>query len=554
MKRILRIFLFLLLLVALAIGGFFAYTEFVEPEDQRNVYSFVPSDFIFVVESDKPIDDWKELSKSKVWRYLKTQQDVAELTSSADYLDSLLNNNELIVKLVRLGDLVISAHMTQSDDYDMLFYVDMKGYSKLARVKKGLEAVFETTGYEVSSSDYIGQTIYDLRDAETGDVLSLCRFNNILIGSYSKELVKKAIRQTGEPSITENPNFFDVRENLGRSDIYSIFLNYNLLEKYASIYLDDAPEMLQGIEEILTFSSFDFQVKDDHTYLKGYTRQMDSVASFFNIFKDVGQGRLLAAEILPKNTAFFGSMGFDDFDDFFERFSAYYQDQSPEEYDDFVKNKERIEKYFDISLEEDFFSWMTDEVITAVAPLDSMNREYAYYGLMHFDNYKKAKEKMDLFAEQVRKKSPAKFLEIEHQGVPIRYLEIKGFFKIFLKKLFNSIEKPHYTFVGDYVAFSNDTTSLKYLIDQYLNQNTLEYSEEYTDFMDNFEPRSNMFIYANNEYLLNFMRESLDYESRVELNKNMEYVLAFPRMGLQMRPSKGMYQTYLYTEFEPREE
>lgn len=553
MKRILRILLFLIILIALAIGGFWAYTEFVEPEEQRDVYSFVPDDFVFVVESDKPIKDWQELSRSKVWRFLKTQQDVAELTGSADYLDSLLNNNELIVRLVKLGDLVISAHMTKSDDYDMLFYVDMKGYSRLARVQSGLESVFETTGYDVSKSDYIGQAIYALTDPENGEVLYLCRFNNVLIGSYTQDLVKKAIRQTGEPSITENPNFYDVRENLGRSDIYSIFLNYNLLEKYASLYLDDSPEMLQGIEEILSYSSFDFQVKDDHTYLKGYTKQVDSVASFFNIFKDVGQGRLLADEILPANTAFFGSMGFDDFDDFFERFSSYYEDQSPEDYEDFIKNKNRIEKYFDISLEEDFFSWMTDEVITALVPTDESGKKYSYYGLLHFDDYDLAKEKMDYFADQVRRKSPTKFLEIKHQGTPIRYLEIKGFFKIFLKKMFNSIEKPHYTFVGDYVAFSNDTTSLKYLIDQYLGQNTLEYTDYYTDFMDNFESRSNLFIYANNKNLLNFMRESLDYESRVELNKNMDYVLAFPQFGIQMRPAKGMYQTYLYTEFEPEE-
>jgi len=554
MLRILRILLFRLRRIAVVIWAFFAYTEFVEPEEQRDVYSFVPQDFIFVVESDQPVKDWQELSQSKVWRYLKTQQDVAELTSSADYLDSLLQNNELIVRLIKLGDLVISAHMTKQDDYDMLFYVDMRGYSKVARIQSVIEGLFESTGYQLSTDDYFGHTLYELKETGSKDVLTISRLSNVVIGSYTQDLVKKAIRQTEEPSIKDNPNFFNVRENLGDSDIYSLFLNYNLLEQYASLYTQDAPEMLQGIEEILSFSSLGFQVKDDHTYLKGYTKQVDSVASFFNVFKDVGQGRILADEILPANTAFFGSMGFDDFDDFFERFMAYYEEQSPEEYEDFIKNKERIEKFFKISLEEDFFSWMTDEVITALVPIDEGGKEYAYFGLLHFDDYDLAQEKMDKFAEQVRKKSPAKFVEIKHQGTPIRYLDVKGFFKIFLKNMFNSIEKPHYAFVGDYVAFSNDTTSLKYLIDQYIGQNTLEYTEAYTDFVDNFEPRSNLFMYANNQHLLNFLRENLDYESRVELNKNMDYVLAFPKVGLQMRPGNGMYKTYLYSQFEPKED
>jgi hypothetical protein len=554
MKRIFKILLFLLLLIALAVGGFYFYTQYVEPEEIRDVHSFVPSDFIFLVESDKPIDDWQELSRSKVWRYLKNQPDIADLTSSADYLDSLLEGNSLIVKFIRLGDLMISAHMTERDDYDMLFLVDMRGLSQLARAKAGLEAVFEGTGYDVSTTDYIGKTLYNLKDPQSGEVLTLCRFDNVLVGSYTQNLVKKAILQTAEPSIKENPNFVRVRDNLPRSDLYSLYLNYGYLKDYLSIYLDESPEVLEGVEEILTYSSFDFEVEDDHTYLRGYTRQMDSVPSFFNVFNDVGQGRLLAQEVLPKNTAFFVSMGFDDFDDFFERFSSYYAEQSPEEHEDFMKNKQRIENFLGISMEEDFFEWMTDEVITALVPLDESGKNYAYYGLLHFDDYELALEKMDLVAEQIRKKSPAKFLEIKHQGVPIRYLELKGFFKIFLKKMFNKIEKPHYAFVGDYVAFSNDTTSLKYLIDQYLNQNTLEYDREYDDFMDNFESRSNMFVYLNNSFLFDFIRESMDYEYKVEMYKNRDYMLAFPHLGLQLLPKGDMYQTYMYAEFEPPEE
>jgi hypothetical protein len=159
---------------------------------------------------------------------------------------------------------------------------------------------------------------------------------------------------------------------------------------------------------------------------------------------------------------------------------------------------------------------------------------------------------MDFLAEQVRKKTPAKFREVDHNGVPIRYLDLKGLFKVFFKRMFSKIEQPHYAFVGDYVVFSNDVPSVAYVIDAYIGQNTLEYDKEFdTFFAGSFEPRSNIFTYINNANFYNYMKSSLDYESQVELHKNQNYFLSFPRIGFQLYPGDGMYKTYLNAEFKP---
>ena len=83
---------------------------------------------------------------------------------------------------------------------------------------------------------------------------------------------------------------------------------------------------------------------------------------------------------------------------------------------------------------------MTDEIVTAMVPTDESATRYAYYAMLHFDDFELAKSKMNFVTEQVRKKTPVKFEEVTHRGVPIKYLEIKGFFKLFFKKCFPGLK------------------------------------------------------------------------------------------------------------------
>ncbi|MEM6263819.1 MAG: DUF3352 domain-containing protein, partial [Bacteroidota bacterium] len=532
MKKLLRLLLFVLLLGLAAIAGYLFLGESVN----RQLYTFVPTDFVYVIESDEPVDDWQELSKSQVWQYLKTNAYFGEITESADQLDSLLHTNQTLVNFIKLGDLVISAHLTGRNEYEFVFLVDLKGISKFSKLSAALTALFESLEYDVSRDSYYGNAIFDLKDPETGDVLSLSVIDNVMLGSYKKGLLKKAIDQSEKPGVYENPDFFQVQESIDRDEVYSIYLNYAVLEDYLKIYTDELPEMLQGLREILAFSSFDFQIGDEDAALTGYTKQVDSTASYLTVFKDIGQGRVLAPEVLPKETAFFTSIGFDDFSDFYRRFDGYYKEYEPESHQEFAKNKRRVEKLLDIDVERDFFSWMTDELVTAIVPMDKAGKEYAYFALLHFDDYRYAKEKMDFVTQQVKKKTPVKFETVTHRGVPIQYLELKGFFKLFFNKMFSNIERPHYAFVNDYVVFSNSVPSLEMAIDRALDQETLEYSPAYDDFQGHFSNNSNLFSYVQAGTFYQHLLNNLDASSRSELKSNRKYFLSFPHIGFQLYP------------------
>lgn len=547
MKRIFR-FLFLLILLAVAAAAGYYFIEV--DEEHYTMTSFVPADFVYLVESDEPVGDWQDLSDSEVWKSLKTNEFFADITESADYLDSLLKDNQTIVDLVELGDLVISAHMISKQDYEFLILVDLLGKGrKAAKIKPLITQILESFEYEVSTENYINNTIYRLYDPVYNESMYLGFVGNVMLFSYDGDLLKKGIRQSGEPAITTDADFLAVHDEADASELYSIYLNYSTLGNLMNSYMSEPSEMLSGLDQILTYSVWDLKIADDHVEMDGYVRQNDSVPSYLTVFKEVGEGDVNAPEVLPASTAMFTSLGFGDFEELFQQLMAQMEAESPEEYEELMKRKGQLEKLLKIDVEQDLFGWMTDEIVTAVVPRGN-SADYAYYALLHFDDFDLVQERLDYVAKRIGK-TMVRFEETDYRGFPIKYLELKGFFKLFFKKMFSKIENPHYTFLDDYVVFANDTTSLQLAIDNYLNGEVLQQVEGFRPFFNEFQSSSNIYTYLQTASFYNYMSASLDYEARKDLQKNREDFTSFPHIGFQLYPSNNMYKTHLFGSFLP---
>ena len=238
---------------------------------------------------------------------------------------------------------------------------------------------------------------------------------------------------------------------------------------------------------------------------------------------------------------------------FYQKFDRYYAESSPEEHADMQKNISRIERTLKIEFQRDFFDWMSEEIVTAIVPTNPQATQYAYYAMLHFDDYDQTKERLDYVTKRIGK-TPVKFDELDYRGYSIKYLKLRGFFSLFFKKMFSKIEQPHFTYIDDYVVFSNDTTALQVMIDAYLDGEVLANADRYQSFEKQFSRRSNIFTYLQNESLFHYLSSTLDHEARSDLNGSKEYLFSFPQVGLQLYPGGGMYESYIYAEFEKWEE
>ncbi|MDX1908066.1 MAG: DUF3352 domain-containing protein [Bacteroidia bacterium] len=547
MKNIIRLLVALVLIGAVAWAGYFFFEN---SSRDRTLYTFVPEDFVYLVESDKPVADWNRVSQSPVWRFLKGNEFFKDITESADYLDSLLATNQTLVNMVSLGDLLISAHMTSAQAYDFVVLLDLKGKGKkLPKLKPVLTSLFELFSYRVTTSQYFNFDIYTLYDPVARETMYLSTVDNVLIFSYTESLVKKAIAQSENPSVLDIPAFQEVRAKSDPGQPYTLYLNYPNLDRLIRSVMTDTPDMLEGLGEAARYSVMNLDLQPDGVVLDGYLRQQDSSASYLSLFSRSGDGDIRAGDVLPQRTALFTSVGFEDFERLYTLLEETYARQDPEGYKTRVREKEKIEKLLKIDFKRDFFSWMTEEVVTAVIPVDSAGTEMAYVAMLHFDDYETARERIEYVSKRVGK-SPVKFEEKDYRGYTIKYLTLRGFFSIFFKKLFNKIEKPHYTFIDDYLVFSNDTTSLQVMIDSYLAEQTLSRDNAYQTFMRRFSRSSNVYTYLRTAHAIPYLMTSLDPAARADMQRNEAYFLRFPQIGFQLAPAGGMYRTQVYGAFE----
>ena len=546
MKKFLLFLLVLLLIAAAALAGYL----FLDPEDEQYpLLSFVPKDFVYLVTSDEPVKDWQRLSQSKVWQTVKSNDFFADITESADYLDSLLASNQPVVNLVSLGNLAISAHMTSAREYDFLVLVDLLGKGrKAAKAKPAISSLLEAFDYQVTTSNYINNTIYKAYDPAAKESMYLSIVGNVLLFSYTEDLVKQGIRQSGEASILSDEDFASIYEEAEPGELYSLFLNYAQLDRLVAAFSPEQPDMLAGLGDLLTFSVWDLSLGSDHARMQGFLQQNDSVPSYLTAFGRAGKGEIQAHEVLPAETAMFTSIGFDDFPTLFQELTAQMNRSTPEDARELEKRKKQLEKLLKIEVERDLFSWMTDEITTAVVP-DPGGSGHSFYALLHFDDYDLAKERLDYVSERIGK-TMVKFETIDYRGFPIAYLELKGFFKLFFKKLFSKIEQPHYTFVDDFVVFSNDTASLQLVIDRYLDGQVLASVEGYDEFEDEFEGSANVFSYFQTRHYFAYFTESLNPEERKAFFQSKQEMLSFPHIGFELVPSGSRYRTTLFASFE----
>ena len=241
----------------------FAAWWYLFPSRKVNGLNLVPQDAIYVIHSERPIDNWNQLSNSAVWKFLKQHPTFAEITSYADYLDQLIKDNQSVFNLVGKRDLFISAHKTKAKDYDFLFAIDLKKATGVAGLQSALQITFERGGYKVTTRSHHGDDILEVYDPKAKDVLYLTTIDNFIVGSYTSQLVEHSLEQYNEPYLARENKFTELLSLTDDQGIGKLYINYNYIDDYMNCYLSSPNELINDMSNILRFSSAYFDIADE---------------------------------------------------------------------------------------------------------------------------------------------------------------------------------------------------------------------------------------------------------------------------------------------------
>lgn len=537
------------LAIIILIGiGFIAWHIF-SPYKKIETIQAIPSSPIFIVETQNSYDMWEKLSKSKVWSVLRKHDLFAKAGEGMDVIDTIIRGNEKLAKFVGNRNLVVSMHLISKNKYDFLYIIDLRRISKILPIKDILKS-FLASQFEVKSNLYNKKTIYLIR--KKGDdfpPISIIFIENLMVASFSENLVKSSLDQVEKEPVATNDKFKTLREKLGNSGMLRLFINYAQVDDYLNTILASPDPNLRQLSKSLCYTGVTFDIDNDELITcDGYTNYNDSIPSSFRAMIRSGAGKTNLADVLPLQTASAISLGFDRFSLYFENIMTNLQ-EIPKSYDEYDASIKQAEKYLKIDVRENLMSWIGEEAaMVHLAPMGlGKANEFAIF--LRARDIDDARENLNFVTTQIKKRTPAKFDQIEYNGYYINYLSMKGFFKMLLGKYFQKLEKPYYTIIDDYVIFSNHPQSLKVIIDGVVNKKLLSEQDQYKSFIKNFNRKSNFFAIINTTQFLKSLQGQVNGLTWAEFERNKEYLVCFPYLGFQLEEDGNIFKTKLVVKF-----
>ncbi|TKD67038.1 DUF3352 domain-containing protein [Flavobacterium sp. ASW18X] len=533
--------------------GFYAcyllYVFVLSPKNNLQPIYLIPKDAVFIIESDKPVEGWQKVSDSDAWEHLTSNSYFSELTESIQKIDTVFKDQQRLFKQFDGRSLYISIHMISKKDYGIFYVLDLKKLAKLKLVKSYLNTLLNDD-YVLSKRNYHGQEILELLDKRTKKTMYISFIKNQLIASYTHTLVEASIDQHKEPFLGRNLDFLRVNEEVGYADDFRLYIQYKYLDDYLGQYFSTVPDALERLNKNLKFTGFSLDLENEVLTAEGFSNITEANEVYLNALRASGTSERNVPSIAPKTTSLYVGYGFKDFATFYANFEDILKADSTQ-FQSYKNNLERVERFLKINVQEQFVSWIGNEiaVLQLTSNLTQDKDETAL--LIKTKDAALAKEQLDFVLQQIRKKTPVKFKSVDYKNHYIHFLSIKGFFKLLLGNRFNAFDKPYFTQIEDYVVFSDNPNTLKSIITDVLDGSTLENSQDFTTFNNRFEQESSVYVYANVPLLYKGIYQEADYATKKLLTTNKDYFICFPQLGIQLTPEEELFKSTLVTAYQP---
>ena len=545
-----KFFKFLILLILIALGLLAWY--FFRPYNKIDVACAIPNKPVFIIETDNSYDAWRKLTTNEVWGSLKKHPFFTDIARGIDVLDTIIQSKEKISRYIGSRSMLISMHITGKGTYDFVYSIDIRRVSKLLAAQDYLEDMFAAK-FKLKIRKYNNLSVYMLTDTASKKTLQLYFKHNLLVASYNQKLLEASIDQIEKPYVAIDKNFIGVRDKIKGEGLFRIFINYAQLDNYTNGMLSSPDPNIRQLSQSLFYTGLAFSLDDDNMIrCEGYTNFNDSIPSSFHAMIQSGEGKTGLAEVLPSRTASSVSMGFDKFTDYFDNLMTNLK-EVPKSYNSYQANIKQAESFLNIDVRKNLMSWIGDEAaMVHLAPM-GLGRSNEFAVFLKTRDMDDAKKNLDLVMEQIRKRTPVKFQTVEYNGYNINYLSVKGFFRMLLGKYFQKLDKPYFTYIGDYVVFSNHPQTLKVIIDGFVKQTLLAGLPDYKSFTKNFSRKSNVLMLVNTNQFLQSLQGTVTPSTWAELQKNREYIVSFPYFGFQLEKDGSLFKTRLYITFKNSE-
>ncbi|WP_430814074.1 DUF3352 domain-containing protein [Carboxylicivirga sp. RSCT41] len=542
--KILKVFLIILAVIVISIIGFFVYLQFVKVDKLQPLQS-MHSDSVIIIETENLTTAWREIKESALWASIIEGDYFEEYEANMMTFDSLMVGNALVRNIFKGRPLALSVQMLDDANFETVFAVDIGKYGKLS-VLPQLAGLLDL---ELKERKVDSLSVYSLQYDKPNDVIHLCIHENLLIGSLSGKLMNRSIKAIKNDRWFNSEKFIEV-QNETAGGLLNFYFNYEQLDNFAGSLAPELKNSLSDVSNIMGFSCLVADLEDKNIRLAGHTNYFDSIPSLADALAKAEAGKMEAHNILPSQTALFMSVNADNFHDFYGQMLDQYSQSSPEVYQEYINGLNMAEKWLGLEFEDVLFSWVKGEFALAKLNPQTNAREFDALMAIKANDIDLAKEKMQLLLKHIKKRTPVRFDQIDYRNHQIHLLKMKGFFKLFFGGLIQGMEQPYFTYIDDYVVFSNSVNSLMGMIDDYLVGNTIARTPSFKSFLEEFDNESNFSLFVQMPKVYQHLYYYSDSEAKKSLRQNKNLIINFANIGWQLKATGKTFETVLLAKHD----
>jgi len=543
LKRIILAFL----LIFFIGGAWFVYRSIQENKTQRNVLQAVPQDAVYFLKTNQLTESWKEVNKTNIWRHLIKTKGFEYLQSIDTLLGEALLNNSTTKYIFDNRPTLMSAHMIGNTDYEFLYVVDLQNTK---HIKQVFDYILKfNKSHKTIKLNYKKTKIYKLISKKnTNDIIFISTIDNLLISSFSFKLIKQSIDEKDTKYWQKNLQYKQINDAL-QNELIQFYFNYKKLSEFTKIYLKDAQNSTQSLSKQLILSGFDISHDDERIHMEGWTCP-DSLSSYMTAMLDVKPGKLNAYNIISNQAALYTSIGFKNFNMFHQSLLDQYTYKDKIKRTTYRKQVKKLENFFKINLQKDFFDWIGQEIALVKLGSYEKHKPEKLIMLIQAKDIADARNGLTHIVKKIRKRSPFKEKKYQYKNLTINYLYQKSFFKIFLGDLFKDFDKPYFTYIENYVVFSNSKKDLEDFIDDYVMGKTLSHNKDYMDFRDDIDVKSNVNIYIQMPKLYRILQQNATPDLQKSLREKQNLLLSFSRINFQLIAKDDIFKTNILIDHD----
>ncbi|HEY0743909.1 MAG TPA: hypothetical protein VGD40_20730 [Chryseosolibacter sp.] len=500
--------------VGLLVGAYFLYQEF--QRDPVRPWDLIPSDAILVYEKDNCDACGDAVVQSPLWRLVE---------NAAFYKKPVDSIRGRVFKLLDSSrGVLVSAHVTKKDDFDLVYYLSSKSDVFSAKDISGMK------NHTLRTRAFNGVSIHEVHFGK--QIFSFTRIEDVSVGSFTPFLLEDVIRS------------YRNHENAGKQATFGSFQFTSIKEDAGNLYL-----RLEGIHDLLSVfidgldqnyslgrsALLDVKADENSLTLNGFsTDSIDRSKYLLSVFKHQNPVSFGLKNLISNRVAAVSAYGISDGADFSKDLEQFIKTKRPRLRD----SLNALSSKYSLAI-GNLYSKISDEV--AVCFMEA-RRQTGFSKIVLIET-SDVKPWLKMFGTLGERLSVDTVFYERYSQYEIREIPYYGFGEKFLWPFVQGFKHNYYTSVGNVLVIGEDVEELKSYLGDIDAEETWGRSVSQNRFLEATLLESNLSLYVNAPRFWSVYASSLQPRWQGFMKDNRALMAGLQMSSIQFSHLNNSYYT-----------